>query len=439
MSDLFESLSKRLRPEDVACLILAEHANRFSFHQRWLLTRVAAAARRHNGFSSMSDDFQRPAGLPRQLAVARDLFTSEPVRLEDSSEPSGVSEYISHASREIHKVTGKNNFKADRLSRSEREALGMEMSRRRYNKLFRHLGRMEKKVESLKREWVKYDLRRIGNAGFAHSILPEEFSSDDEAACFVAYYTARSNMRSEFTVAGQKRAYDEVADMLFRRCADNANTKWSLIARVYTAPEVLAHLSDHEKGEMLGQWFGVMQTAAKLLKDVWSFSKIDRKTMIVKRGNDSTTWNETASAFNKARSHWINLLHSVGAESMLETICPGKVLRLMAADVVAMHRTTGSDLNQDTLVWSELPLPWEVVLDGSGCTLSMVRSVCTRNRINGEATGWIAPLRRGDIAHFEPTPELVHGVTVGNPYLAFVLRRAGYFSGKPVPSTKEGP
>jgi hypothetical protein len=31
---------------------------------------------------------------------------------------------------------------------------------------------------------------------------------------------------------------------------------------------------------------------------------------------------------------------------------------------------------------------------------------------------------------FRPTPELVHGVTVGHPALASVLRKAGAFSGQ---------
>jgi hypothetical protein len=31
---------------------------------------------------------------------------------------------------------------------------------------------------------------------------------------------------------------------------------------------------------------------------------------------------------------------------------------------------------------------------------------------------------------FQPTPELVHGVTVSHPELASVLRKSGWFSGK---------
>jgi hypothetical protein len=37
-------------------------------------------------------------------------------------------------------------------------------------------------------------------------------------------------------------------------------------------------------------------------------------------------------------------------------MCPGKVLRLMAADVAWWHRQSGGGLHQDTAVWKELPL-----------------------------------------------------------------------------------
>ena len=37
----------------------------------------------------------------------------------------------------------------------------------------------------------------------------------------------------------------------------------------------------------------------------------------------------------------------------------------------------------------------------------------------------------GQVSRFRQTPELVHGVTVNHPYLATVLRKAGWYSGKP--------
>ena len=59
-----------------------------------------------------------------------------------------------------------------------------------------------------------------------------------DAAAFAAYYTARRNLRSEFTIAGQQRAYDEVADVLFRRCERSPSAGWWTVAHVYPRVEV---------------------------------------------------------------------------------------------------------------------------------------------------------------------------------------------------------
>jgi hypothetical protein len=56
--------------------------------------------------------------------------------------------------------------------------------------------------------------------------------------------------------------------------------------------------------------------------------------------------------------------------------------------------------------------------------------VCRRHGVDPVKNGWVAP-RPGRTVHaFRPTPELVHGVEVGHPGLALILRRMGYFSGK---------
>jgi hypothetical protein len=112
--------------------------------------------------------------------------------------------------------------------------------------------------------------------------------------CFIAYYVARCNLRSEFTTLGQQRPY-------------------------------------------------------------WERGGINRETMVVRRGNDSSAWNNTAGAWNKARGSWIALLQAMGMTEELDSMCFGKVLRLMAADVAAWHRLSGGELEPDTKVWSEVP------------------------------------------------------------------------------------
>jgi hypothetical protein len=84
----------------------------------------------------------------------------------------------------------------------------------------------------------------------------------------------------------------------------------------------------------LGTWFRILHDLATLLEEVWRTTEIDCETLSVRRGNDSSTWNQAAGAWNKAREHWIVFLHAMGMSRLLEDLCPGKVLRLMAAGCI---------------------------------------------------------------------------------------------------------
>ena len=48
---------------------------------------------------------------------------------------------------------------------------------------------------------------------------------------FVAYYTARCNLRSEFTVSGQQRPFDEIAEVLLARCKRSETANWWAVAQ----------------------------------------------------------------------------------------------------------------------------------------------------------------------------------------------------------------
>ena len=235
--------------------------------------------------------------------------------------------------------------------------------------------------------------------------------------------------------------------MLLDRCFDNQTkgilgflqtkplkdevntTNWWAIAQIYPAAEVLARLTDEQKGQLLGSWTNVLSDISQLLGRVWAASEFNRQTMIVRRGNDSTTWNNAAGAWNKARDNWVNLLYAMGMEYVLNKICFGKVLRLMAADVAYWHKATGGGLDPNTVVWNDLPLPWEVFDGAAICTRPMVIAACAAAGINPETSGWVAPRIQG-VAPFTPTPELVYGVSIGNPFLAAYLRKHKVFSGK---------
>jgi hypothetical protein len=73
-----------------------------------------------------------------------------------------------------------------------------------------------------------------------------------------------------------------------------------MVSRVYPVQEVVACLSPQEQGELLGRRSAVLRGPAEILEAAWDPS-INRTTMIVQRGMDSSTWNTIAQAFNTTR------------------------------------------------------------------------------------------------------------------------------------------
>lgn len=450
LESLYQSLKERKRPEDIAAAILVILEGQLHQEDQQLLQKAAQGALKYKpyGYTSMSQTFAKPSLKRSQLNTALELFgLEEEQKLAFDSEEE-VLELIAQLNKQIHKVMGENDFLTHRLNKVERKALGWDISKRQYNKRWRVVKRLEKKVNKLTLELKKIELQKVGKHGLFHLLEWEEFSKDLNTACFIAYYNARCNLRSIFTNSSQARPYDEIADRLFQRCCgmvrkktfwgrvlqtkqeEPVTTNWLAIAYGYTSQEVLEHLTEEEKGKLLGTWTQLLEEIALMLGNLWAENDINRKTMIVQRGNDSTTWNNTASAWNKARDQWMNLIYSLGLESLLEQLCFGKVLRLMAADVAAWHRRSGGGLEPNTEVWNQLPLPWEVFQGQAQCTRQMVVHACAKVGLDPEKSGWIAPKKHG-IAAFTPTPELVHGVAVHNAFLATILRQQGYFSGKP--------
>jgi hypothetical protein len=431
---LYDSLQHRLRPEDVAELVLAELRDDLSKHERRLLDKAAAGSLTRGMYklTSMAQDFWRPVPPIRQARKADELFASAyPLSDADCADVDTVRALVHHISREIRKTPGPSDFKADRLSHAGRRQAGLDISRRRYNKLFRFLDRFERKIETYQREQRRYRATRIAKSGLAVDISAADFSTSRDAACFIAYFTARRNRRSVFTNQRQDRAFDEVSEALLHRFTRHPSAAgWRAIAHVMTDADVVRHLADEDKMELFGAWLAILRDIADLLREVWQKSHFDRATMIVRRGDDSSTWNALAGAWNEARRSWLSLLHALGMEEELETLCFGKAMRLMAADVAAWHRASGGALEPDTLVWAELPPPWDVFSGESTCTRADVERACRSHGVDPVAKGWTMPPAARRAVPFTPTPELVHGVSVSHPELATILRRAGWFSAK---------
>ncbi|KOV84404.1 hypothetical protein ADL03_17420 [Nocardia sp. NRRL S-836] len=430
MDRLYSSLDARPRPEEVAVLVGEANAS-LTRRDRAVINDVAAHAGRWQGLSGMSDDYARPVGATQQVAAVRAVFGVDGPAV-DPDDPVSVLEFASLVGAEIGWDPEHTDFLADRLDRDARAAAGIELSKRRYNRRFRMLRRLSAKAGRLERAVALRRMTLLGSAGFARAIDRDRFRADVDAACFIAYYTARRKLRREFTLASRENPFDQVAKVLLDRCKARAGTDWAMIALACPTQEVLRRLTPAELGELLGRWSAATRTVAGALASQWRSAGIDRTTMVVRRGVDSSTWNALAGAYNAARTGWIACLHAAGLTELASPAWPGKAMRVMAGDLAGWHQASGGGLHPDTAVWARLPLPWEV-LDGTAtCTRHDVEAACREHGVDPEASGWTAPRTHRWITRFRPTPELVHGVSVSDPVWAMALRSAGVFSGKPL-------
>jgi hypothetical protein len=285
LDDLFGTLGRRLQPEKVAGLIVGGMADRLSPAEKRLLAR---ASRPGWWASSMPQDFWKPAGMERQVRVAATLIPAVTTPA-DPSRPEIVLDYVGRLGKTLGGKPDNLDFKRDRLNREARRAAGLgEMSKRQYNKRFRLLARMERKARKLGREWTKAELLQVAKSRLACRLTVEDLGGDLDTAAFVAYLTATLNRRSVFTAGPQERAYDEVADMLLGRVKASLAAGWWGVAHVLPDADVVARLTEEQKGRLLGLWHAALVAAAGILRQVDAACPVNRQTMVVGRGNDSS-------------------------------------------------------------------------------------------------------------------------------------------------------
>lgn len=439
MGQIYEALRRRLRPEDVAQIVLDELGPELTIPERRLLEKAATNSMKSglHQLTSMSADFFAAVPPERRVAKAQELFDrAAALTAAECADIGRLKEFVKQLSAEIDKAIGRSSFKYDRLDRAARKAVGLDLSKRKYNRLFRFVARFEAAVERYRKELGFAELRQVAKNGMASRMSQADFAASGAASYFVAYFVARQNRRSEFTNTAQDRPFDEIAGMLldrFRRAPNAAG--WRIIARVMPDIEIISCLSDSEKLALFADWLSLLRQIAEAMKSIRVQSSFDRATMIVRRGDDSSSWNAATGAWNAARQAWLAVIVMLGMEDVLDLVCLGKAMRLMAADVARWH---GGALHPDTAVWSALPPPWDVFDGKATCTRADIESACAEFGVDPVAGGWTAPRRARQAVAFAPTPELVQGVAVSHPELAVMLRKAGWFSGKPSRSLPDG-
>lgn len=146
LQELYESLRRRRRPEDIVQLIVESPEIANDPETAKLLQRASKESLKQNwfGYSSMSADFTQPVGCERQLSKGREIFPE--VAFEDGrgAELSDAKSFIEAVSPEIRMKPGRTDFLSNRLNRSARAEAGLELSKRQYNKRFRFLRRLHR-------------------------------------------------------------------------------------------------------------------------------------------------------------------------------------------------------------------------------------------------------------------------------------------------------
>ena len=387
----------------------------------------------------MLEDWFEPVHLDDKIATAQKLFAEQIAQANDprahivpkERDPGKIGHFIAYLSELLCKTPERSSFKYERPDRAMRQSLGIEYSNHAFNKRFRLLNRMSAHLSQYRQQMKLAGFRIAGKAGLVTLIDRDAFVTDIWSAAFIAYFIARKRRRSTFTNQSQSRAFDDFCELLLEK-AKAGKPNWFLIAHVYPEREILDQLTDEEKGILLGQWTVLLRDISLELERVWQTSSIDLENMIVKRGNDSSTWNTLAQTWNTARQSWIALNQSMGSADLFEKFLPGKVLRLMAADVAGWHLQSGGKIHPDTLVWRSLPHPWHVMQGQDPCTRDMVERACRQAGIDPAKSGWTYASINSNAEEWSATPELVHGVAVTSPEVAGLLRKAGIFSGKPL-------
>lgn len=225
---LHATLSRRDTPEAVAELIGQALPPRLARRLKApLQVRIAASIKRRFGWSSMPTMFEAPVRADRILAKARELallFLGG--TLPEGDDPAEVERLMEEFNLLIGRQPGASNFKSDQLDRSSRASRGLVLSRRRYDKLFRLTVRLEERLVRLRVQEARYRLLLVGKAALAPQLTLAQLGTHMPTGTFVAYYAARMKLRSEFTISGHQKPFDDLAAALLATCEEEPEMPW---------------------------------------------------------------------------------------------------------------------------------------------------------------------------------------------------------------------
>ncbi|WP_144123639.1 hypothetical protein [Catellatospora sichuanensis] len=478
LAGLYAGLRERRTPQQVACDLVDMRA------YDWLgadlvreLHGVARAARGRDAVgatgSSMRTTWRHHPGLARAYAAAANalaVVTAAAGRPEpapaDPADPAALRRWLDVAlpllglpveeprparmTRPIGTVThtfGSWKFTRRRTPAGRRGDTGghadkrarMDAATRRtrlpgvpvraYRRAVRAVLHLQQRTTVLAVERDREAAIAFGKTRLAYLIAEDDFTACPRTAAFVAYYVARLGMRTHFTNKSQKRPMDTLAEQLLKAALAAPTCRPDVLAFVITRRSVLDRLDDEQCGRLLAVYYEQLVACARTLRAAYDENR-DPMHMVVRRGDDSSSWNAASRAFNQARAGWLNLTATLGYDDVVEAACPGKVPALVASDVAYWHTITGGDQHIDIRVWAELPLPWDVVLGDDDCPADLVRETCRAYGVDPERQGWTTAYRQDFLELPAPAPDLVHGVEVGSPLLAGLLRDLGVFSGQ---------
>jgi hypothetical protein len=153
LHELHASLDQRWRPEDVLRTILAGDPDALPE----TLTRRVTLRGGPPRWSSMSSDFTRPPGGRKILESVQRAF-QRPVPEVDADDPMALRAIADNLGGPLHWTTGADPDGSAHLTRAQRKAAGIELSRRQYNRQWRTLRRLDRKAQRLDVEQTKREL-----------------------------------------------------------------------------------------------------------------------------------------------------------------------------------------------------------------------------------------------------------------------------------------